>query len=216
MFAPVEPRVVPASASSVVTYSDAEAESACAQTVTTTSGAVLVSLIEISSKNYCVLDFKNNSNSGTRSSTTVDGVATYTSSTPIFSWSPPTGVTQVDYFMVAGGGGGLAGYSNNSPSYAWGGGGGGAGGVRSGSNLVVSGSVSIAVGAGRPLSGTHSAISTTGAANTQHETWDIFATGGGRGGSSGNTNPIGLYGGSGGGGTFGDASNGVAAPNEGI
>ena len=54
------------------------------------------------------------------------------------SWTPPTGVTSVDYLIVGGGGGG----GKES------GGGGGAGGFRLGTNLTVSSSTTYTINVG--------------------------------------------------------------------
>ena len=99
------------------------------------------------------------------------------------SWTVPTGVTAVDYLVVAGGGGG--GYN---------GGGGGAGGVITGTFAAVSGSVTVTVGA----EGAGSTNPNTRGVNGANSAFGSFTALGGGGGGSGN-NVIGLNGGSGGG-----------------
>jgi len=114
-----------------------------------------------------------------------DTVNVYTltgSSTTSTTWTVPTGVSQVEYLVVAGGGGG-GGYSA--------GGGGGAGGYLSGSNLLVSDSVSISVGAG----GAGGNGTTPGSNGTNSSFSNLTAVGGGMGSTYGN----GSAGGSGGG-----------------
>lgn len=103
------------------------------------------------------------------------------------NWTVPTGVTAVDYLVVAGGGGG----GSN------GGGGGGAGGYRTGTMFPVSGSYSITVGSGGAGS---TSASTPGQNGTNSAFGSIIALGGG-GGGSGSTgiSRNGLPGGSGGG-----------------
>jgi len=97
------------------------------------------------------------------------------------SWTPPTGVTSVEYLVVAGGGGG--------GSYA--GGGGGGGGVLY-NTLSVSGSYSIVVGAG----GSGGGVGVKGSSGSNSSFGSYIAIGGGGGGgTSGNA----LNGGSGGG-----------------
>lgn len=99
------------------------------------------------------------------------------------SWTVPSGVTAVDYLVVAGGGGG--GYY---------GGGGGAGGVITGALTPVSGSVTVMVGAG----GAGSTNPNTRGQNGGNSVFGSFiAIGGGGGGSSNNIS--GSNGGSGGG-----------------
>jgi hypothetical protein len=198
--------VSPASASSLVTYVGEDTEASCAQTVTGSSGAVQVSRLVLDSKEYCVVDFKNSGNDG---SLVAGGF-----SSPVFSWTPPDGVTQIDYFVVAGGGGGSGAWwsDNVDDPNRIGAGGGGAGGVLSGSGLSVDGPVGIAVGYGGNGSpgtksagastgspGGPSAISTTGANDQAHGSWTISASGGGRGQSQAVRNIQSMAGGSAGG-----------------
>jgi uncharacterized protein (TIGR02145 family) len=119
------------------------------------------------------------------------------SSTGTTSWTPPAGVTSVDYLVVGGGGGGGGSY------YA---GGGGAGGVITNTGLSVSGTMIIVVGAGgaggtagnNGGDGGFSQFGTTIGVNS-----DGKANGGGGGGTSiaGNPGNDGRPGGSGGGGS---------------
>ena len=97
------------------------------------------------------------------------------------SWTPPRGVTSIDYLVVGGGGGGGSARSY----YAAGGGGGGE--VLAGSNLTVSSSnaLAIQVGAGGARSTNGSAAGGTGGASRLA---DVTARGGG-GGASGAVSP---------------------------
>jgi PKD repeat protein len=116
----------------------------------------------------------------------------------IYSWTVPSGVTAIDYVVVAGGGAGGNDYGNA------GGGGGGSGGQINGTNMGLSAGnvLNITVGAGGTPSsanvdvtggnGTHSVIA-IGATNTSL----VLAATGGGGGGQGNKN--GQNGGSGGG-----------------
>jgi PKD repeat protein len=104
------------------------------------------------------------------------------------SWAVPSGVTTVEYLVVAGGGGG--GRS---------GGGGGAGGFRTGTLTGLSGSQTVTVGGGG-AGATSTSVRGTKGGNSVFAT--ITSTGGGGGGSSGNAAVYtGAPGGSGGGGT---------------
>ena len=96
-----------------------------------------------------------------------------------YTWTVPTGVTSVDYLVVADGGAGCSG-------------GGGAGGLRQGTSLAVMGSVGVTVGDG--------GYSVSNGGNSAFGT--ITATGGGHGGywASGGSANSGSSGGSGGGG----------------
>ncbi|MFA5086796.1 MAG: type II secretion system protein [Candidatus Paceibacterota bacterium] len=109
---------------------------------------------------------------------------TYVAVPGSYSWTIPSGITSIEYLVVAGGGGG--GY----------GGGGGGGGFRTGTYTVAEGNVvTITVGKGgtgsnsAPTSGSNSVFGITGSA--------ITSNGGGAGGV---TNTAGSPGGSGGGG----------------
>lgn len=119
-------------------------------------------------------------------------ITTYT--TPgSYTWTAPTGVTQVQVLVVAGGGGGGWGASN-----ADGNGGGGAGGVvyNSAYTVVPGNNYSVTVGAGgaTPSAAANSARGSSGG-NSIFDT--ITAYGGGGGGSD--TTNAGIAGGSGGG-----------------
>jgi len=132
-----------------------------------------------------------NSGNGTVTTVGTDTVITYTS-TSTSTFTPPTGVTSVQYLVVAGGGGG--------GRY---GGGGGAGGMATGT-LSVSGAVTVTVGGG----GTGSASRNTRGVNGSDSVFStITATGGGGGGSdntavASTTINTGAAGGSGGGGSY--------------
>ena len=129
------------------------------------------------------------------------------------SWVAPTGVTSVDYLVVAGGGGGSATY-----------GAGGAGGYRTSTQTVAGGTViTVTVGDGgaggsadpgitRGTSGSDSSISGSGLTT-------ITSAGGGGGGSQGG-NQAGINGGSGGGasgsgGTGGNGNTPSTSPSQG-
>jgi hypothetical protein len=103
------------------------------------------------------------------------------------NWTPPSGLLECDYLVVAGGGGGG---SNR-------GAGGGAGGYRSGSDFAIGGSLTITIGDGGAGASVESATGTNGE-NTVFSS--ITATGGGAGGGYGKA---GNAGGSGGGGGAG-------------
>jgi len=96
-----------------------------------------------------------------------------------YTWTPPSGISRVDVFLVGGGGGG--GYSGFNGS-----GGGGAGGVLFTPRVSISGSITLKVGAGGSSNGN--------GANSEFST--IIAYGGGKGGAYNNA---GSSGGSGGG-----------------
>ena len=109
------------------------------------------------------------------------------------TWTPPSGVAQVEYLVVAGGGGG--GVSDRA------GGGGGAGGLLTSTGYSVSGAQTVTVGAGggNSINGGNSVFGT------------ITAIGGGRGGNS-----AGAVGGSGGGGSHnGNALGGAGTSGQG-
>jgi hypothetical protein len=123
------------------------------------------------------------------------------------TWTCPTGVTEVEYLVVAGGGGG-GGY----------GGGGGAGGYRtaSGFSVTAGDTYTVTVGAGgaaatvleKGISGSNSLFST------------ITSAGGGGGGGSAAPNNTGINGGSGGGGggvnaTGGSGNTPLTSPSQG-
>ena len=116
-------------------------------------------------------------------------------STGSTSWTAPSGVTSVEYLVVAGGGAGGGGYY---------GGGGGAGGMLTGTHSVTPGtSYTVTVGAG----GAATSSSNTNGSNGSDSVFDsITANGGGGGGAYQQTTPTG--GGSGGGG--GRGGNGAA------
>lgn len=162
---PVGPFVIGAEAASNL------GSGVCAQTVSSTAGNS-ASKITIASTDYCLLTF-----TGPQSSTT---------------WDVPTGVTEVDYLIVAGGGGG----GSVVGTGAEGAGGGGAGGLltsigASPASLSLPATVSITVGAGGPDSSPGQNSSALG----------LTAIGGGYGGHSlSATNYPGGNGGSGGGG----------------
>jgi outer membrane protein OmpA-like peptidoglycan-associated protein len=117
------------------------------------------------------------------------------------SWTPPSGVSRIDYLLVGGGGGGGAD----------GGGGGGGGGLRYASSVDVSvdqDGLAIAVGSGgragtfsgvTPAAGTSSTLTIGSTSNT--------ATGGGAGG----TGPLSANGGAGGSGTASGGAGGAGA-----
>ncbi len=134
------------------------------------------------------------SGNGVVDTTTVSGqtIITYTT-TGATSFTPPTGVTSVDYLVVAGGGGGGGGTSNA------GGAGAGAGGVvYSTSQAVAAGSITVAVGAG----GVGGGANANGSNGNNSSFGTTIATGGGGGGSNNNN---GSAGGSGGGGGYNKA-----------
>jgi hypothetical protein len=113
------------------------------------------------------------------------------------SWTAPTGVTSINYLVVAGGGG--AGYSR--------GGGGGAGGLLTGTATVVPGTVyTMTVGAGG-IGGTAGGVATNGSnssiAGSGFTT--ITAIGGGKGADANSSN-VGAGGSGGGGATVSGAS----------
>jgi hypothetical protein len=118
----------------------------------------------------------------------------FTSST---TWTVPTGITSVNYLVVAGGGGGGGAYQG--PGSGGSGGGGGAGGYRTGTLSVTPGaSLTVTVGA----AGSAGAANTSGGNGGDSVFDSITSTGGGGGGkryASGND------GGSGGGGGVGGA-----------
>ena len=126
--------------------------------------------------------------------TTVDATYAVISFTAIGSqsWTVPTGVTSIDYLVVAGGGGG--GHSDEGA----GAGGGGGGGVVFGTTTVTPGaSISLTVGdGGNP--GTCNGCGGSGGGNSVFASYTGY--GGGGGGSSGGYGMGGGSGGSGGGG----------------
>jgi hypothetical protein len=134
-------------------------------------------------------DFSPNGNNWTTNNisgtSAVSTIRTFTSST---TWTAPSGVTSVNYLVVAGGGGGYIA-------------GGGAGGLRTGTLSVTPGStytVTIGAGGGAGSNGNDSTFSS------------ITSLGGGNGfGSSGGSGGGGNYGnGAGGSGTSGQGNNG--------
>jgi len=115
-----------------------------------------------------------------------------------YSWTAPTGVTSVNYLVVAGGGSGGAGYSG-AP-----GGGGGAGGMLTGTLSVTPGnSYTVVVGVGGGPTGGNGAGGGNGN-NSQFAS--IIATGGGGGGTQGSYNSSGGGSGGSGGGGYGGTS----------
>lgn len=128
-----------------------------------------------------------------------DVVLTFTSGAGTFT--PPEGVTSVQYLVVGGGGGGGGNIADN----AAGGGGGGAGGLRTGNLAVTVQTYNVVVGAGGIRGVGNSAPGGSGG-NSSFAT--ITALGGGGGASVGNNN--GVAGGSGGGGRLDSAGVGGA------
>ena len=118
------------------------------------------------------------------------------------SWTPPTGVTSVEYLVIGGGGGG--GGDGNTV----GGAGGGAGGYRTATGFGVSGSVPITVGYGGNA-GSGASSYTDGGNGSISVFSTIIALGGG--GGSGNQGRVGKDGGSGGGGQYGAAGGSAVA-----
>ena len=117
-------------------------------------------------------------------------------------WTPPTGVTQVDYLVVAGGGEGGAGGTMQSGgiTYWLAGGGGGAGGLLNGSSHPITGAQTVVVGAGG--SGSSSPCGAKGGDSSfGNVTSKITALGGGGGVGSGCSDTVVTSGGSGGGGS---------------
>ena len=115
------------------------------------------------------------------------------------SWTAPTGVTSVDYLVVAGGGGGGASGGSTDTSGA---GGGGAGGVKTGTLSVTPGS-SYTVTVGDGGAGKTKGTNAKGGDGEDSVFSSITSTGGGGGGSAAATagNRTGADGGSGGGGS---------------
>lgn len=110
------------------------------------------------------------------------------------SFTPPAGITSVDYLVVAGGGGGGA----------WYGGGGGAGGMRSGT-LAVTPGVPVAITVGDGGAGAPGGTNNSPGSSGQNSSFGaIVSTGGGGGGTGANGNNAGRNGGSGGGAGGGD------------
>ena len=132
-----------------------------------------------------------------KGSVTTNATTTYTSSN---TYIVPTGVTSVDYLVVAGGGGGGKGGDR-------GGGGGGAGGFRTGTLSVTPGaSLTVTVGAGG-AGGTSSAHGSQGSSSV----FDTITAAGGGGGGSESLGTAGS-GGSGGGGS-GSSTTGAGSGN---
>jgi PKD repeat protein len=121
------------------------------------------------------------------------------------SWTPPSGVSQVDYLVVGGGGEGGDGGTFSGTGEPYPGGGGGAGGVLTGSAYSVAGAQTVTVGAG---GSTSSSLTPANGGNSVFSS--ITAIGGGSGGTvtSGNA-VLPKTGGSGGGGA-GTGQNGAA------
>ncbi len=126
-------------------------------------------------------------------------------------WTPPAGVTRVDYLVVGGGGeGGTGGYS--VPEYYPGGGGGG-GGVLNGTGFPVSGAQTVIVGAGG--SGTSGPVPSGadgGSSVFGTSAHNITALGGGGGAGWGTA---GRAGGSGGGGSGSGSPGGSGTAGQG-
>lgn len=113
------------------------------------------------------------------------------------SFTPPAGVTSVDYLVVAGGGGGGA----------WYGGGGGAGGMRTGTMAVTPG-VPVALTVGDGGAGAPAGTNNSPGSNGQNSSFGaIVSTGGGGGGTGANGDNAGQNGGSGGGAGGGSTAN---------
>ena len=119
-----------------------------------------------------------------------------------YSWTPPAGVTTVDVLVVAGGGGGGADAA----------GGGGGGGVIHDQARVVSGAVSLSVGAGGVGGRNSTGTVASNGANSTFGT--LTAVGGGRGGTY--RGGAGAAGGSGGGGGFDSGIAGSATAGQGF
>ena len=116
------------------------------------------------------------------------------------SWVCPTGVTSVDYLVVAGGGSGGSHF----------GGGGGGGGYRSGSSQVTAGNTyTVTVGAGgTSVSGNGTTRGNVGS----NSVFDAITSRGGGGGGARDGNVAGGDGGSGGGGGGTTSAGGAASP----
>jgi MSHA biogenesis protein MshQ len=147
----------------------------------------------------------------TRTSANGDAIVTFESGSGTFT--PPSGVTQIEYLVVAGGGGGGSLSSGGGPPGGGGGtsggaGGGGAGGMETGTMTVTPGdTINVDVGAGG-TSGVGG--SSPGGNGGDSELGSVTATGGG-GGASDAVNDDGRDGGSGGGGrSNGDGGSGIA------
>lgn len=140
--------------------------------------------------------------SGLTCTTTTSGGYVINTFTGSGTWTVPSGVTSVDYLVVAGGGGGGGRM----------GGGGGAGGLLSGTNYsITSGaSISITIGAGGAGGGASGTVGSNGGNSIFNTT--ITAIGGGGGGSSGNVGVgyAATSGGSGGGGAGGQSMVGAS------
>jgi PKD repeat protein len=136
---------------------------------------------------------------------TVYTIQSFTSST---TWIAPTGVTSVEYLVIAGGGGG-----GGTFSYGYGGGGGGAGGLRtaSGYTVIPGNSYIVTVGAGG-AGGAAGAYSGTKGSDSRFDA--IISTGGGYGAGTAGSIVAGGVGGSGGGGVLWGAG-GAGIPGQG-
>ena len=130
------------------------------------------------------------------------------------SWTPPAGVTSVEYLVLAGGGGsGMGGIV---------GAGGGAGALLNATGYAVNGSIAVVVGAGGAGGVTNGptnipAVETNRGRNGSNSSFSaISATGGGGGGSGGAAYINGVGGGSGGGATIsGTVGSGTTGGNNG-
>jgi len=139
--------------------------------------------------------------SGTDSPTAITDSTKYTvqSFTSSTTWTAPSGVTSVEYLVVAGGGGGGGGYY---------GGGGGAGGLRTGTlSVTPAQSYTVTIGAGGAGTGSANTSGSDGSASVFSS---ITSAGGGGGGGSGLTGRNGGSGGGGGGNAT--TSGGSASP----
>lgn len=148
-------------------------ETICNQTVGNAAGVTAYRL----SSMYCVVEFK------TAGSTT---------------WTVPTGVTSIEYLVVAGGGGGGGGTASEH-----GGGGGGAGGFLTGTLGVSAGDISIVVGGG----GTAGAPDYRGSKGGNSSIAGSVTSIGGGGGASYFNSGVAQEGGSGGGGATSATAN---------
>ncbi len=120
------------------------------------------------------------------------------------TWTSPTGVTVVEYLVVAGGGGGGGGIDGGAGVGA----GGGAGGYRTGTGLSVTAGTDYTITVGGGGAGGDNAVGTSGSTSTFSTISSAGGGGGGRGGSI-----TGLNGGSGGGGARGGSGGLGNTPN---
>jgi MSHA biogenesis protein MshQ len=108
-------------------------------------------------------------------------------------WVCPTGVTEVEWLIVAGGGGG----GNSQDFGATGAGGGGAGGFRTGTGLAVTAGTTytVTVGAGGAGSTTHNVNGSDGISSVFNGTTSVGGGGGAGGGGAPNAGKAGNAGG---------------------